>query len=109
MLHLRLNGLTMGVIATWVWIVLAGLYVHHHHQVPSLVEYKSAEANVVACAAPDIRGLNNCLDRHYAGLLEAWRVDAGTEVVLPPALAWIAVLLHSLATGAGLFRRRQRA
>ncbi len=108
-LNLRFNGLTLGVIATWAWILMVGLYVHHHHHVPSLIEYKSAQSNVAACSAPDVRLLNNCLDEHYAGLLSAWRTDAGVEVVLPPALAWIAALLHNLAGGFGLLRRRQRA
>lgn len=106
---LRLNGLALGVVATWVWILFAGLYVHHRHQVPSLAEFKSASSNVAICTAPDVRLVNQCLDDRYAALMSAWRTDVGKTVVLPPMLGWIGALLHSLAHGFGLFRRRQRA
>ena len=103
------RGVGLGLLATLAWLVLSGVAVQHHHDVPTIIEFKGSLANVTACPGRDIRLVNDCLDANYARRLGAWRSEMGTTVVLPPMLAWIVALLHSLASGFGLIRRRQRA
>lgn len=100
--------LILGILVTVAWMIIAGMAVQHRDGVPSLVAYKSSQANVTACATHDVRALNQCLDDHYASLLSAWRTDTGIAVVLPPALLWVAAFLGNLGSDMGLFRRRQR-
>jgi hypothetical protein len=106
---LRFNGLTLGILATVLWMLAAGLVVQHRHDVPSLAAFKGSIANVAVCATTEVRQLNICLDDRYQALLGDWRRETAVAVVLPPMLGWILVALHGLAGGAGLFRRRQRA
>ena len=101
--------LAAGGLAAVAGMLAAGFFVQHRHAVPSVAEYKGASANVAACPSADVRLVNLCLDQKYEHLLTDWRTETGVAVVLPPMLGWIGALLCSLAEGAGLFRRRQRA
>lgn len=103
------RGIGLGIATTLAWLLLSGIYVQQQHQVPSITEFKASLANLTTCPGGDIRLVNDCLDAAYAHRLAAWRSDMGTAVVLPPMLGWIIALLHSLASGFGLIRRRQRA
>lgn len=102
-------GLALAVLTTLLWIVLTGSIIQQRHNVPSIAEFKGKQANVAACVAPDVRRVNDCLDLTYSRELAEWRNEMGTIVILPPMLAWILALLHSLGTDYGLFGRRQRA
>lgn len=110
---LRFNSLTLGILATLVWMVLAGLWVQHRYDVPSLTEYKASAEHVLACRPQggpvDVVQMNRCLEGNYDRLLGAWRQETGLMVVLPPMLAWIVALLHNLTRELGLFRCRKEA
>ncbi|HLN24999.1 MAG TPA: hypothetical protein VK558_13570 [Patescibacteria group bacterium] len=106
---LRFNGVTLGVLLTVLWMVLAGYVVQHRNEVPSEAVFKGSLTNASTCAIRDVRGLNQCLDDKYDQMLSNWRTETGVAVVMPPMLAWVAALLHSLACGCGLLRRRQGA
>jgi tetrahydromethanopterin S-methyltransferase subunit F len=108
-IRLRFNGLTLGVLLTVLWMTVAGYVVQHRNEVPSEAVFKGSQTNAATCAVRDVRILNQCLDEKYDRLLSNWRTEAGVAVVMPPMLAWIAALLHSLAYSCGLFRRRQGA
>lgn len=106
---LRWNGLTIGILVTLVWMLLAGLWVQHRHDVPSIAEYKATQTHVAACNTADVVVVNQCLDDNYDRLLADWRVETGVVVVLPPMIAWILALLRNISMELGLFRRRKEA
>ena len=103
----RLNWLAIGAAATLGWILAVGMVVEQRHGVPSLLEFKGAQANLRDCPKADVRLANQCLDDRYDALLSAWRQEAATVVVLPPMTLWILALLSSLGGSAGLVRARR--
>ena len=106
---LRFNGVTLGVLLTVLWMVLAGYVVQHRNEVPSEAVFKGSLTNAATCAViRDVRGLNQCLDEQYSQRLSHWRAETGVAVVMPPMLAWVCALLYSLACGAGLLGRRRQ-
>lgn len=103
----RLNWLGIGAAATLCWILTSGMVVEHRHGVPSLAQFKAAQANLRDCPKSDVRLANQCLDDRYDALLSAWRQETATVVVLPPMMMWILALLSSLGLSAGVVRLRR--
>lgn len=99
---LAVRLLRYGAVATMLWIMAAGYVVSDRHAVPSILEYKSVQANFAACGPGAVAEINICMDTAHAGLMKDWRRDIGASVILPPMFAWLAAGLGVLG---GLYRR----